>query len=550
MRIKSVHLKNFKRFTDLLIGDIPVTTKLVVVVGPNGCGKSSLFDAFLRWFEIQNAGRDILDTPYYQKNPQEPYDTLRNVRVTLHGNSQVNWAGRGNIYIRTPYRDEADISPSLPSFTETQMADFPFGRLIDDDRTVSENYYRVLFGTIDALYGEEDDGKTVRELREETIEGIRSSITRVFGDLTLTRLSPPHNSMPDYSPTPDAIGGFLFDKGATTNFQYRHLSGGEKGAFNLLLDVHVKKRRFADAVYCIDEVEAHLHTRVQGALVQELARIIPEDSQLWVTTHSLGVLRAAQRMEAETPGSTCVIDFTDADLDKPLELRPATLGRVSWEKMLSITLDDLAGLVAPKIIVVCEGSSIGYRRKNFDAEIYNTILGAHNPGILFISGGSSTQIESTSNMVRDILRPILPQSVIFGLVDRDERTDEEVIESEEAGIIVLSERNLESYLFADDVIKELVSEVGQPGLYEDALEIRAQALRDSVDRGNPDNDLKSAAGDIFVSLRSLLNLQNGGSDTNAFMRHRLAPLIAPGMDTYQKMKSAIIDKVQSPPSSS
>ena len=34
MRIKSIHLKNFKRFTDLLIKDIPKTAKLVVVVGP------------------------------------------------------------------------------------------------------------------------------------------------------------------------------------------------------------------------------------------------------------------------------------------------------------------------------------------------------------------------------------------------------------------------------------------------------------------------------------------------------------------------------------
>ena len=45
MKIKSIHLKNFKRFTDLRIEFFPETAKLVVMIGPNGCGKSSVFDA-------------------------------------------------------------------------------------------------------------------------------------------------------------------------------------------------------------------------------------------------------------------------------------------------------------------------------------------------------------------------------------------------------------------------------------------------------------------------------------------------------------------------
>ena len=36
MRIKRVHLKNYKRFTELTIDDLPETTRLVVLVGPNG----------------------------------------------------------------------------------------------------------------------------------------------------------------------------------------------------------------------------------------------------------------------------------------------------------------------------------------------------------------------------------------------------------------------------------------------------------------------------------------------------------------------------------
>ena len=49
MKIKKIHLKNFKRFTDLTIDEIPETAKLVVLIGANGCGKSSLFDAFTQY---------------------------------------------------------------------------------------------------------------------------------------------------------------------------------------------------------------------------------------------------------------------------------------------------------------------------------------------------------------------------------------------------------------------------------------------------------------------------------------------------------------------
>jgi len=46
MRITRLQLKNFKRFTDLTIESIPKEAKLVLLIGSNGSGKSSIFDAF------------------------------------------------------------------------------------------------------------------------------------------------------------------------------------------------------------------------------------------------------------------------------------------------------------------------------------------------------------------------------------------------------------------------------------------------------------------------------------------------------------------------
>ena len=53
MRISQIHLKNFKRFTDLKINLGEKSPKLILLIGANGSGKSGVFDAF----ELAEIGR-------------------------------------------------------------------------------------------------------------------------------------------------------------------------------------------------------------------------------------------------------------------------------------------------------------------------------------------------------------------------------------------------------------------------------------------------------------------------------------------------------------
>lgn len=529
MKIESVRLRNFKRFTDLVIRDIPETARLVVVVGPNGCGKSSLFDAFLQWYRANAGFGGNSDEPYYRKDMQQPYQWNECVTLKLYGSAKPK---KGCLYVRSAYRNDPDFTISAFNRPDVPSENVRIARVIDNDQTVSQNYQRLVYDTMSSLYDPANDAKTVQALREELIGEVRASMHRVFEDLLLNSISDPLDS-----------GAFFFEKGTAKSYHYKNLSGGEKAAFDLLLDLHVKKKFFADAVYCIDEVETHLHTRLQGVLLRELVEILPEASQLWVTTHSLGVLRRAQEMAASDPASVCVIDFDGVDPDVPRELVPSNLGRLSWEKLLSITLDDLSTRIAPAIVVVCEGSSMGNRRKDFDAEIYNRILGTYCPHVLFISGGSSNQVGATGVSVRAMLSRILPAAKIWALADRDDKSDEEVAERESEGMITLSQRNLESFLFADDVIEALVSREGKLPVLEDAHAIKREALSNSVARGHPPDDLKSAAGEIYTGLKKLLGLQRCGNNTDAFMRDTLAPLVTPAMSSYQELKATIIDRL-------
>ena len=87
----------------------------------------------------------------------------------------------------------------------------------------------------------------------EIIGKIRDSLKRVFNDLILTGVGN----------DPLSKGSFYFQKGTVQDFHYKNLSAGEKSAFDLILDLIVKSNSFPNAVYCIDEPEAHMHTHLQ-----------------------------------------------------------------------------------------------------------------------------------------------------------------------------------------------------------------------------------------------------------------------------------------------
>lgn len=85
MKIKEVHIDKFKRFTNLTIKNIPQNAKLVMLLGPNGCGKSSLFDAFKTWYRIRgyNYGSD---DSYCKKDRKDIRNSYELVNIDFYEN--------------------------------------------------------------------------------------------------------------------------------------------------------------------------------------------------------------------------------------------------------------------------------------------------------------------------------------------------------------------------------------------------------------------------------------------------------------------------------
>lgn len=542
MKIKSLHLKDFKRFTDLTIQDVPESAKLVVLVGPNGSGKSSLFEAF-NVYLARTKNTQSFDRDYHLKFSPDLTDVSQSwaslfqenkISIEFHDHAGLSWqqpqeSDKNAFYIRSCYRHEADFSLSSIQKQGNILEDErrpPY--LISSDSRVSDNYQRIVAGSLADLYDQRFDNTLVREVRERLIGSIRDSLLRVLPGVELLG---PGNPMED--------GTFLFKKGQSLDWRYKNLSGGEKAAFDLLLDFVIKTEKFNNTVFCIDEPEVHMHTEVQGPLLQEMLHKLPPDCQLWIATHSIGMMRAAKNLNASNPGTVAFLDFGGHDFDQAVELVPSTTDREFWKKNFNVAIGDLADLVAPRSIFFCEGSRNSTRNNQFDAKCFQTIFAAEFPDVAFVSLGGASEVESNSILVSSVFEQVLAGVQLGKVIDRDARTPTEIAEAQGKGICVLSRRHIEGYLFDDEILEKLCREQGQNQNWPSLQAAKNQALRDSVGRGNPNDDYKSIGSQLHNQVRRLLGLNQSGSRVDAFCTDILAPLVTPETQTYQQLKTDI-----------
>ena len=471
MKIDSVSLKSFKRFTQLDIRGIPQGANAVILVGPNGCGKSSIFEAFFQFFRARVGVNQRVDESYFNKGEESIGDSRRHIDIQFHGGSDIS--GRhDSMHFRTAYRHTADLDVGQIQKLGAPSDANRINRMIDADSSVSQNYQRLIAASLHQFYNCENDAKPVLEVREQLIGALAKSMGFVFDDLTLANIVDPFDD-----------GSFYFKKGATDRYHYKNLSAGEKAAFDLLLDFHLSAGYFKDSVFCIDEPELHMHTALQARLFNELFCLTPDDSQIWISTHSLGIIREANRINSSKPDSVAILDFSGHDFDAPVVIYPSKASKIEVEKVLSVALEGSESETIPKNVFLCEGSFGGRRRQNFDSEVYNTLF--PNDDAVFVSGGSCEDILNLESQARHLVGSLFTNSKVIGLIDRDERSEAEVMEIEAAGATrILPRRNLESYLLDDAVLAQWLLGQGGISVTEQELTlVRAGTISELADQG-------------------------------------------------------------------
>ena len=476
MNVTRLRLENFKHFTDLTIDLSPFAgaPKLVLLIGANGSGKSSVFDAFeylsaphkgdaapssTRFSEGFSNGFDKGEAhdkflSYLKKDPASEMA----VSCSFGGGFEVgrsngsspttspnDWDVKSAFYGRSSMRTVPELRATPQTVDIGTDADRP-RRFIEFDTRFDADIARITEDLLREFWGRDFASD---EIKARFVNPINDALARVFGNgsattLRLTQMVPALGQKP-----PD----IRFRKGQS-DIHYDLLSSGEKEVFNILLNLFTRREHFTSTIYFIDELDVHLHTRLQHALIREVVEHwIPDYSQLWTASHSLGFIEYAG-----DAADAAIIDFDDLDFDRPRVLTPAPKSAAIFD--IAVPRDSALKVFPNKTLIVCE---------NQDALFYNAI---ELPGLLFVGARDKNAVGLQTRA----------HAEFRGLIDRDFLGANEIAElrREQPDLFVLGYYSIESYLFHPRNLVEASPPEFDETKYRRLLQERMAGIRDHL----------------------------------------------------------------------
>lgn len=486
MLLKSIQFKNFKRFSDLTIdldptnsGEIP---KLVLLIGTNGSGKSSVFDGFENLNTLfkknlrddVNASEYLLESSlnYFHKNGAEEYSIDCNFTGIHNGHFYTFSHFKSNnkleiqtslaklepnsFYGRTAFRYIPTIEIySINAGIKLESDDDRAKNFISEDKQRFENDASKAIG--DIVSNLFSNPKKSGEYSQDIKNKLNQAFLRIFGKSDSTSLFFDNLDIPsDGNPL-----RFWFKKGGS-RIDYNLLSAGEKMVFLILFNLYVRNKYFQNTIYFLDELDSHLNTVLQKNLLKEvIENWIPDGCQLWTASHSLGFIEYAREYD-----KGAIIDFDNLDFDKKHVLEPKQANEFD---VYDVIFDLENKVLKAKFIhflqteirtFVCEGAN-------------QQIFAKFNlPKLYFTNKYGKNKTNKTAVI------SITENEGIFGLIDRDYLTLAEIekLKTENPRLHILDYYCFENYLYHPQNILELKPETELEEYKQSLLDLKNQVL--------------------------------------------------------------------------
>jgi len=537
MKIRKLQFKDgYKRFHDLTIdlGENP--KRIIALVGPNGCGKSSVLDGLLFLnsnYSSQIGNKGQKDYKYHSMH-RNPSFNIENLLINFVDGDhkyifrkRVNEGTFGTVFsFRSPYRYNTNLNVlESKAVDELRLNNYGASSSSDLDDKMEQNYRRLNI-KFNAYLKAQDCRPS--EAKAKIIGDLNNSLKNCL-DLEITSIGDIEAGQ----------GTLYFKKSDHANeFDFNVLSSGEKEVVDILLDLYLRQEEYNDTVFLIDEPELHINTSIQRNLLLEIDKLVGKNCQIWISTHSIGFLRALQ---SELNDECQIVQFkkgvnygSSAQI-----LTPIKKSLNKWKEIFETALDDLTGLVSPKRIVYCEGKDrpgVNGLEKGFDAKVFNNIFGEKYHDTLFISSGGNTELDHRSEIALAIMTKVFSDIEILVFKDRDissgrlntENDRKIYLQNNPQNHRVMKRWEIENYLYDKEVLKVYCSKSGlafDEGAYDDFV-------TDIVDQ-----NLKDVTGRIknFCNITTNVNAE--------IFKINLSECITEDMAIYKELEDSIFNRV-------
>jgi hypothetical protein len=462
MKIKKLQLKNgYRRFHGLTIdlGDNP--KRIIALIGPNGCGKSSVLDGmlFLKNTYGKIGSKDGKNHEYHSMHKTPNY-SYQNIDIEflegdfLNIHNQKHPIGKENTIFsfRSPYRYNSDLKVNESrATTEIRLNSYGATSSSDLDDKMEESYRRLNIKYNKFLH---DTDCKPSEAKYKIIGDLNTSIKNCL-DIEIVSLGNIESGQ----------GTLYFKKpDHPSEFEFNVLSSGEKEVVDILLDLYLRQDEYNDTIFLIDEPELHINTSIQKKLLIEINKLVGYNCQIWVATHSIGFLRALQE---DLKDDCQIIHFKKGTnwASTIQTLVPMKRTLANWKEIFETALDDLTGLISPKRLIYCEGKDkpgANGLEKGFDAKVFNNIFSEKYLDTLFISSGGNTELDQRSEIALAILTKVFSDIEIWVLKDRDVSSGKTNTENDRQIYLqnnppnhrILKRWEIENYLYDKEVLKK------------------------------------------------------------------------------------------------
>lgn len=531
MKIKKLQIKDYKRFHDLTIdlGDTP--NRIVALVGPNGCGKSSVFDAILfhinAYGTIGNSGTKDYTYHSLKSDPTFNWESIVIDFETGNFNeirTLKSKQGKQNTIFsfRSPFRYNSELLISeSKAVTELRLNSYGASTTSSIDSKMDENYRRLQIKYSNFLNTNDCKPSEAK--------------AQIIGELNGAIQSCLNVKIENLGNIESGKGTLFFsNQDHSSAFAFNVLSSGEKEVIDILLDLYLRKEDYNDTVFLIDEPELHINTSIQRKLMIEIDKMIEPSCQLWIATHSIGFLRSLQE---DLKGKSQIIEFSENNkwAAEAYTLRPVKYNRDTWKSLFSTALDDLSSLISPKRIIYCEGRAEpgrGNIELGLDAKVLNKIFSHKYSDSIFVSSGGNTELDQRSEIAFAILSKALIDIEILVLKDRDmasgyptdENSRQMYLQNNPENHRVLKRWEIENYLFDKEVLSRYCNannlcfnEESYNVYVEDIVN---QNVKDSVNR-----------------MKNFCNIV-GSINTESF-KLKLSEYISEDMEIYKELEDVI-----------